>query len=134
MTRKTLINWEQVIVLCKLMCTRDEVARVFHCSGRTLENASLREQHMTWTKFFEANCAEGKVSIRRHLFKESESGNVAASIFLAKNYLGMSDKQEIEQNVKVTNVTELSDAELVAIARGGRLGTIKTPPVTPSIN
>ena len=35
--------------------------------------------------------AKGRVSVRRSLFKLSNTGNVAASIFLAKNLLGYKD-------------------------------------------
>src|SRR5262249_47950758 len=39
-------------------------------------------------KPMEAGKAEGRVSTRRQLFKLAEGGNVAATIFLAKNLLG----------------------------------------------
>jgi hypothetical protein len=39
----------------------------------------------------EQSRAKGRVSIRRILFKQAAAGNIAASIFLAKNVLGYRD-------------------------------------------
>jgi len=35
--------------------------------------------------------AKGRVSVRRNLFHQAGKGNVAATIFLAKNHLGLKD-------------------------------------------
>ncbi len=134
MTRKRIdLNWTQIEAMCQLMCTAEEVASVFKCTRRALQNRCIKDNGMKWETFFEKHCAGGKVSIRRDLFTESKKGNVAASIFLAKNYLGMKDNQEL--NVKLTkSAEELSDAELNAIASRSRFGTIKAPPVQVSSN
>lgn len=138
MRHKIEINWEQIKALCAIMCTRDEIANVFNCTGKTINNRCVKEQHTTFERFWDKYSATGKVSIRRHLFKESEGGNVGASCFLAKNYLGMKDEQNINQNIKIDAASELSDAELEIIARGKQgkrgLGTIASPPVTPTVN
>jgi hypothetical protein len=35
--------------------------------------------------------AKGRISVRRHLFRQAAGNNVAAAIFLAKNLLGYKD-------------------------------------------
>ena len=130
--KRVIIDWSEVERLCSIMCTAEEVAHIMNCTRRTIEIRCQKDQHMNWEKYFEKFSAGGRMSIRRDLFTESKEHNVAASIFLAKNYLGMGDKQEID--VKVSRAEDLSDAELSVIARGGRLGTIKTPPVAPTLN
>ncbi len=134
--KRVIINWQQVEALCQIMCTADEVAHIMGCTRRTLQVRCQKEQHMNWEKYFEKYSAGGRMSIRRDLFSESKEHNVAASIFLAKNYLGMGDVQKID--VTVNRAEELSDAELAIIARGKPSkrsdGTIAPPPVQVSPN
>ncbi len=112
--RNVVIDWEQVDKLCFLQCTIREIAAWFKCNPQTIENKCQKEQGMSWGKYFDKKSTGGLVSIRRHLFALAES-NVAAAIFLAKNYLGMSDKQEIAHSGIGAKAEDLTDAELTAI-------------------
>ena len=111
----TVINWEELDKLCFMQSTIREIAHWVKCSPQAIENRCAKEQGMSFGKYFEKKSAGGLISLRRNLFKLSES-NVAAAIFLAKNYLGMSDKQEIEHSGNISSKPEdLTDAELTAI-------------------
>ena len=65
------------------------------------------------------------MSLRAGLFElAKKQGNVA--IFLAKNWLGMSDKQEIEHSGNISRrLEDYTTEELLAIVESGRR-TIKT--------
>jgi len=65
--------------------------------------------------------AKGRVSVRRNLFRLASNGNVAASIFLAKNLLGYRDVVASELSgpdgrpISIDsrpNLSNLSDEEL----------------------
>jgi hypothetical protein len=71
--------------LSRIQCTDEEIAAVLHVSGRTIKRHKKRPE---FREAMEAGQAEGRVSMRRQLFKLAEGGNVAATIFLAKNLLG----------------------------------------------
>ena len=71
--------------LCGMQCTDDEVAAFFGISTRTL---TRRKQVNKYAEAIERAKAKGRVSARRNLFRLASGGNVAASIFVAKNLLG----------------------------------------------
>lgn len=68
-------------------CTNTEIADFFGCSKDLI------------TKSYSTNVtkgkASGKIRLRQLLLKSAENGNVSAQIWLSKQYLGMSDKQEV---------------------------------------
>jgi hypothetical protein len=55
-----------------------------------------KDQHKGFANAIKKGDAQKKVSVYNALFKNAvESRNVAAQIFLAKNWLGMSDRQDL---------------------------------------
>lgn len=108
------IDFREFESLCKLQCTIPEICEWFHITECTLQ-ARVQEQYgETFSCVYQKKSTGGKISLRRNLFKLSES-NVAAAIFLAKNYLGMTDKQEIEHHGIGNEASELTDEQLVQI-------------------
>lgn len=77
----------QVEKLASYGCTNTEIADYFGCSKDLI------------SKSYSTNIAKGKTSgkirLRQLLLKSAENGNVTAQIWLSKQYLGMSDKQEV---------------------------------------
>lgn len=102
---------------CRLMCTEKELKfllgvgsdHLYKWIKETYGTSSLAE---VMDKF----SAEGRMSVRRNLFKLSER-NAQACIFLAKNWLGMRESFEIESNTPVKplkiEVTGVDNAERV---------------------
>ena len=74
--------------LCSMQCTDEEIAAFFGVSARTL---ARRKQAKKYSEVFERAKAKGRISVRRYLFRLAANGNIAAAIFLAKNWLGMRD-------------------------------------------
>ena len=102
---KKEINVKQVEKLAALQCTLKEIASFFDVDESTISRRFAREM----AKGKES----GKISLRRNQFNLSKT-NAAVCIFLGKNYLGQSDRQEIVQlDVEVPqNVDGLSDKEI----------------------
>ena len=96
---KKLIDWKEAEKLCALQCSEQEIADWFHVSVDTLARRLKKEKDITFAEFFTLHRIQGKIALRRNLFKLSERYPQAA-IFLAKNWLGMSDKQDIEYSGK----------------------------------
>ncbi len=71
--------------LCTLQCTDEEIAAFFGVSTRTIER---RRRVQKYADVMDRAKAKGRVSVRRHLFRLANAGNIAAAIFLAKNLLG----------------------------------------------
>lgn len=91
---KIKIDWKEFDQLCYMQCTLQEIAEWFHCSTDTLERRLKAEKGETFASYFEKKRVGGKIALRRNLMKMSEK-HAAVAIFLAKNWLGMSDSHEI---------------------------------------
>lgn len=94
------IDKETFEKLCQLQCTLEEVCFFFHCDHKTL-NAWCKSTYAdepefkgagkpTFSHVFSIKRQGGILSLRRDLFQQSKN-KPAVSIFLAKNYLGMTD-------------------------------------------
>lgn len=84
---------EQFPRLCAIFCTKAEVCAVMKLDPKTLDR--LIAEHFpetpTWAEAFALFSGTGRAELRRRMFELARSGDRAALIFMAKNYLGMSD-------------------------------------------
>ena len=93
--------------LCRIQSTLNEMCAVFDCDNKTLENWCKREYGMGFSEVFSIKRLMGNVSLRRKLYKKAvEDEDSRMLMFLAKNWLGMSDKQ----NVKLENPIEINSS------------------------
>lgn len=88
---KKVIDYEMVERLASIMATQEEIASFLDMSSRTLQRDS------EFCRVYKKGLEKGKMSLRRQQFKLAEN-NTAMAIFLGKNYLGQSDKQDIDVN------------------------------------
>ena len=82
-----VIDTKTVEAMAAIGCTTSEIASVVGCSPRLLE-----------TRYY-AHMESGRVrrneGLRRLQWKAAKAGNVAMLIWLGKQYLGQSDKQDV---------------------------------------
>lgn len=88
------IDKEQFEKLCGLQCTLVEIACYFDCSEDTIEKWCKREYKMGFADIFHIKRSAGKISLRRSQFRMAET-NATMAIWLGKQYLGQTDKQEV---------------------------------------
>lgn len=88
------INKEHFENLCGLQCTLEEISNWFKCSEDTIERWCKRELKMSFADAFKKYSVGGKISLRRWQFKMAEH-NCTMAIWLGKQYLGQTDKQEL---------------------------------------
>ncbi|REJ83841.1 MAG: hypothetical protein DWQ36_19630 [Acidobacteria bacterium] len=69
----------------------EELATLFGCSPRTIQNR--KAEGGDFAEIYERGMAQAKLKARRLLWRHAES-HAGASIFLAKNLLGMADRTE----------------------------------------
>lgn len=88
--------------LCELQCTQLEIASFFDCCDDTVNNwckENYQDEEgnpLTFSEVYKIKAANGKSSLRRLQWKSAQSGNVPMQIFLGKNWLGQTDKAEVE--------------------------------------
>ena len=86
-TKKYNLDTNQVEQLASFGCTDTEIASFFDISRTTLERNY--EQYLTKGR------ESGKIRLRQMQWASAKKGNVAMLIWLGKQLLGQSDKQEI---------------------------------------
>lgn len=94
--------------LCNIQCTKDEIASVLRCSDSTISRFCFREYGESFEGVYKKLSEGGKTSLRRTLFNMSKT-KPAIAIWLSKQYLGMSDRQE------VTSITPDTDIKIEII-------------------
>jgi len=83
------IDPEEVRMLASFGCTIMDIGKYFQCS-----ESLIRKRYKD---AFEAGEQDLKLKLRQKMMRMSlEDGNTATVIFLAKNYLGMSDKTAVD--------------------------------------
>ena len=99
--KKYNLDTKQVEQLAGFGCTDTEIASFFDISRTTLE----RNYEHYLTKGRES----GKIRLRQYQWASAKKGNVAMLIWLGKQLLGQSDKQEI----RTTDLPEGFNVELL---------------------
>ena len=91
------LGQEFIIKLAGIMCTDEEIAAMMSDQYERISVDTLTNENngATFAECKEKGQATGKASLRRNQFKLSES-NAAMAIFLGKNWLGQTDKQEVK--------------------------------------
>lgn len=95
---KIEIEKEQFDKLCFLQCTLSEIAAFFNCSEDTIERWCKREYKEGFADVYSKKRGLGKISLRRSQFRMAET-NPTMAIWLGKQYLGQTERQEVAVSV-----------------------------------
>lgn len=98
------MDWVEFDKLCTLQCTLKEIASWFDCSEDTIERRVKEHSGMKFADYYAQKKGKGKIALRRAMMQNALNGNSTMQIWLSKQYLGMTDKIEIEEEIDlVTN-------------------------------
>lgn len=118
---KTEINLDELERLCRLNCTMPEISAYFDIPLRTLEDKYTNEPEIR--QAIQKGRATGMLSLRRKQIQiMEETNNSTMAIWLGKQILGQTDKQEIVQDInieerKVLDISRLSNDDLDYLER-----------------
>lgn len=91
-------EFEQLVNMIRIQCTRDEICDVLGMSDTTLTRR-IAERKIEGVTNFEAlykkHQGEGKASLRRAQWKAAQDGNPTMLVWLGKQMLKQTDKQEL---------------------------------------
>ena len=79
--------------LCGIQCTMQEILAVFDTTDKTLSSWCRRTYGKRFSEVFAEKRQLGFISLRRTQFKLAER-SAAMAIFLGKQYLGQTDKDD----------------------------------------
>lgn len=88
---KVNIDLEIVKSLCGYQATAKEIADIFKCSISELKNEVKKQTKKTWSAFYKANSARGKVKIRENQILLCKSSPFMAK-YLDQKYLSEQEK------------------------------------------
>ena len=103
---KKVIDQKQFEAMCSIQCTLEEICAVFDVTDNTLNSWCKETYGTTFSEVFKQKRGIGKASLRRRQW-ELAKNSVPMAIFLGKNWLGQTDKQE-------TTVLEVEDLSTLA--------------------
>lgn len=113
-----VIDWPKVDNMCQIQCTGEEIASVLDIDYDTLNAACKRENNIGISDYIAQKAPAGRASLRRRQYKAAMDGNATMLVWLGKNQLGQTDKNEIsgpngkpiETNFTVTIVNASTDS------------------------
>lgn len=116
--RKTLTKagWDLVVTLSQYMVTDEEIACALSGDSNedddyiTVDTLCNEYNGATFSEKKAKGKCKGKTSLRSWQWASARNGNVTMQIYLGKNYLGQSDRAEIEVpdtsiNIRVSGAT-----------------------------
>jgi AraC-like DNA-binding protein len=101
---KLEIDADQVYKLAQHGCTVEEIADFFGCSRDTI--------HGRFSAELSKGKAELRIGLRNWQIASAKKGNVVMQIWLGKQWLGQSDKQEVSADQTINIVIDSDDANL----------------------
>ena len=93
-TKQIVIDWEKFESLCRMQCTQREIADAFDCSEDTIQRRVKEHYGSGFAETFKRKRQGGLISLRQNMLNMAKK-HPNMAIFLAKNWLGMTDKTEI---------------------------------------
>lgn len=93
------LDWDEIGKLMIAGCSTASIARQFGVSDRTLYDRCEQDLGMKLSHFSQEKRTKGDNLLRQAQFKNAMEGNTSMQIWIGKNRLDQSDKQEIKHQV-----------------------------------
>lgn len=104
------IDLDAIRAMASIGCTKEEMAALLRCSVAWVNQQA--SDNAAFAIAIENGYAEMKQSLRRTQLAMAMSGSVPLLIWLGKQYLGQSDKQEIENKTQISITVQRAMDEL----------------------
>lgn len=124
--RKELTDkeFQQLVAMMRIHCTQDEICGVLDMTAETLNTRLEERGEISFSTLLKKHSAEGKASLRRMQWKNAEAGNVTMQIWLGKNELGQSDRQQLDHTSSDGTMTPKGTPDDVVAALNAIAGKI----------
>lgn len=113
---ESVIDWDQLDKLCQMHCTQEEMAAFLQVTVDTIDSTIKKRYNKSFSEYYNEKAALGKISLRRAQLQKALKGDNTMMIWLGKNYLGQTDKSELEMKYKaeiIHRVEASSNEELL---------------------
>lgn len=106
------IDFKEFEKMCVEQCTEEEIANIFGISVGTLQTRVEEHYGVNFCQFRQQKLCTGKRLLRQNLMRLAATGNPSILIWLSKQFLGMKDKHEVDQNTTIQINIDKTDSEL----------------------
>lgn len=107
---KKVINQKQFEEMCKWQCTRSEIASFFDCDEKTITTWCKATYGCDFSSILKRKAENGKTALRHIQFRMAEAGSERMAIWLGKQWLNQTDKQDIQiAEIEDSTRTEIED-------------------------
>lgn len=100
---KIILDYVLIEKLSHIQCTQEEIASMLGVSVDTLQ------RDIKFCGIYKKGQEQGKMSLRRLQWKLADNGNTTMAIWLGKQYLGQTDKQELSGNASQPIIVKFKD-------------------------
>tara|TARA_Y100001937_G_C6894818_1_gene230662 strand:- start:239 stop:553 length:315 start_codon:yes stop_codon:yes gene_type:complete len=90
--KKYDLDTDQVEKLAGFGCTNTEIASFFGCDESLIRKS--------YSEFLTKGREKGKIRLRQLQWRQAERGNTSMLIWLGKQVLNQTDKQELDTNIR----------------------------------
>lgn len=118
---RKVIKQKQFEALCAIQCTLEEMEGVLGCCGDTIEKWCKETYGKGFSEVFAEKRGIGRASLRRYQYQMAQK-NPTMAIWLGKQWLGQTDKQESVVSV-ISDDTRIAVEQLVRGIEGDDEGT-----------
>lgn len=109
---KKEINWQALDAVLQFGATLEDAAEIVGVHTDTLARKIKKEHDCTFTEYRDKKMSKIRYNLRKKQYDVAMAGNVSMLIWLGKNMLGQTDKQEIAQNTTIQMPISQEDADL----------------------
>lgn len=92
--------------LCGMQCTEEEICGWFDVTDKTLSRWCMETYGRHFSEIYKEKRGIGKISLRRYQWRLAEK-SPAMAIFLGKNYLGQTDRVEVNNEDALKRLDEV---------------------------
>ncbi len=106
-----VIDFEKLARICQYPLTNEDIAAILDLSKDTIERAIKKEYGITFAAYKEQKQSSLRFTLLAKQIEVAKGGNIAMLIWLGKNLLGQSDRQEVGMSVSQIKIDK-SDEKL----------------------
>lgn len=97
------VDFEKLARICQYPMTNEDIAAIMDLSVDTIYRAIKKEYGIDFAEYKKQKQSSMRFTLLAKQIEVAKGGNIAMLIWLGKQYLGQSDKQD--QNITSANIT-----------------------------
>lgn len=104
------VDLDKLARVCQYPMTNEDIAAILDVSVDTITRVIKKEFGITFAEYKDQKQSSMRFTLLAKQLEVAKSGNVAMLIFLGKQYLGQSDKQEATVSVQSIKIDKYDEA------------------------